>query len=93
MRKIVVIFFGIISIMTSNCGNISNKDIDRSVLQQYDTGSVIIIFKEYEHDFGKVIFDTSGRNGRQTKTIKLKSNASTPVVLLRIVAEVVTNNN
>jgi len=144
MRKIVVIFFGIISIMTSNCGNISNKDIDRSVLQQYDTGSVIIIFKEYEHDFGKVIegekvgcvfsfenegtgslviasattscgctvpkystkpispgdsgnleviFDTSGRNGRQTKTITLKSNASTPVVLLRIVAEVVTNNN
>ena len=102
-----------------------------------------IIFKEYEHDFGKVtegekvayvftfenkgnsksvmhsattscgctvpkydtkpippggsgnlevVFDTSGRNGMQTKTITVKSNASTPVVLLKITAEVVTNN-
>jgi Protein of unknown function (DUF1573) len=40
----------------------------------------------------EVVFDTSGRNGRQTKTITVKSNASTPVVLLKITAEVVTNN-
>jgi len=38
----------------------------------------------------EVIFDTSGRNGMQTKTITVKSNASTPVVLLKITAEVVT---
>jgi hypothetical protein len=41
----------------------------------------------------EVVFDTSGRNGIQTKTITVKSNASTPVVLLKIIAEVVTNNN
>ena len=40
----------------------------------------------------EVIFDTSGRNGMQTKTITVKSNASTPVVLLKITAEVVTTN-
>jgi len=41
----------------------------------------------------EVVFDTSGRNGMQTKTISVKSNASTTVVLLKIVAEVVNNNN
>ena len=40
----------------------------------------------------EVVFDTSGRNGIQTKTITVKSNASTPVVLLKITAEVVVNN-
>jgi hypothetical protein len=40
----------------------------------------------------EVIFDTSGRNGTQTKVITVKSNASTPVVLLKITAEIVTNN-
>jgi hypothetical protein len=40
----------------------------------------------------EVVFDTSGRNGMQTKTITVRSNASTPVVLLKITAEVVTNN-
>ena len=100
-----------------------------------DTGTVEIVFREYEHDFGKVhegekvgyvftfentrelqilllpqqqqaadvlflnmiqnqylpgeegnlevVFDTSGRNGMQTKTITVKSNASTPVVLIK----------
>ncbi len=37
----------------------------------------------------EVVFDTSGRNGKQTKTITVKSNARTPVVLLKITAEVV----
>jgi len=41
----------------------------------------------------EVIFDTSGRSGIQTKTIAVKSNASTPVVLLKITAEVITSNN
>ena len=39
----------------------------------------------------EVVFDTSGRNGMQTKTITVKSNALTAVVLLKITAEVVTN--
>ncbi len=41
----------------------------------------------------EVEFDTSGRNAMQTKTITVKSNASKPVVLLKITAFVVTNNN
>ena len=40
----------------------------------------------------EVVFDTSGREGMQTKTITVKSNASKPVVLLKITAEVFTNN-
>jgi hypothetical protein len=40
----------------------------------------------------EVVFDTSGRNGMQTKIITVKSNALTPVVLLKITAEVVTEN-
>ena len=133
----------VISIIASGCGNTSIKDRHSSV-QQSDTGTAVITFKEYEHDFGKVaagekvgcffsfentgtgslviasvttscgctvpkyntkpitpgeqggleiIFDTSGRNGRQAKTIVVKSNASSPSVLLKIVADVVSNNN
>ena len=37
----------------------------------------------------EVIFDTSGRSGIQTKTITVNSNASKPVVLLKITAEVI----
>jgi hypothetical protein len=40
----------------------------------------------------EVVFDTSGRNGFQTKTISVKSNALIPVVLLKITAFVETNN-
>jgi hypothetical protein len=36
----------------------------------------------------EVVFDTSDRNGMQTKTISVSSNASVPVVLLKITAEV-----
>ena len=41
----------------------------------------------------EVSFDTSGRNGMQTKTITVKSNALKPVLILKITAEVVTNSN
>ena len=40
----------------------------------------------------EVVFNTSGRNGIQTKTITVKSNALTAVVMLKITADVVTNN-
>ncbi len=110
---------------------------------QVEPGKGALVFREYEHDFGKVVqgekvaytftftnegsenvvlesvttscgctvpkydkkpvvpggegslevvFDTSGRQGKQTKTITVKSNASKPVVLLRITAEVEDNN-
>jgi hypothetical protein len=36
----------------------------------------------------EVVFNTSGRNGMQTKTITVKSNARPAVVLLKITAEV-----
>jgi hypothetical protein len=144
MRKIVIIFLIMTALVASNCSNPSKKGTAGNSSQTSDTGSVIISFKEYEHEFGKVaegekvayvfnfenkgtanliiasatttcgctvpkystkpispggkgnlevVFDTSGRNGMQTKTITVKSNASTPVVLLKITAEVVINNN
>ena len=144
MRKIVIISLVLIAIMASNCGNCTKKDAVYSGLQPNDTGTVEIIFKEYEHNIGnvaegekvgyiftfenkgtgnlviasvttscgctipkydtkpvppggngnlEVVFDTSGRIGMQTKTITVKSNASTPVVLLKITAEIVTNNS
>lgn len=39
----------------------------------------------------EVVFDTSGRNGMQTKTISVRSNATIPVILLKITAEVQQN--
>ena len=36
----------------------------------------------------EVVFDTSGREGMQTKTVTIKSNAKIPVVILKITAEV-----
>jgi len=41
----------------------------------------------------EVEFDTSGRNGRQSKTITIRSNATHPVILLKITCEVTENNN
>ncbi len=140
MRKIVIISLFLIAIITSYCGNGTTRNESNSLVKQSDAGTAELIFKEYEHDFGKVaegekvgytfnfenkgtgslviayattscgctvpkyntnpitpggngdievIFDTSGRNGMQTKTITVKSNASNPVVLLRITAVVV----
>ena len=40
----------------------------------------------------EVVFDTSGRNGMQTKTITVKSNARPSVVLLKITADVEYGN-
>ena len=41
----------------------------------------------------EVVFDTSGRSGMQTKTISVHSNSKTPVVILKITAEIITANN
>jgi hypothetical protein len=143
MRKIIIILFVLIAVISSGCGNYSGKNNIQSGFQLSDTGTVKIAFKEYEYNFGKVtegekiahlftfenkgtanlvltsvetscgctvpkfnkkpvvpggngnlevFFNTSGRNGMQTKTITVKSNASSPVVLLKITAEVVNNN-
>jgi len=39
----------------------------------------------------EVRFDTSGRDGMQTKTITVNSNATVPMVILKITADVVKN--
>jgi hypothetical protein len=144
MRNIVIITLILIALLASNCGNNTGKNSATSRLKPSDTGNVSLVFKEYEHDFGKVaegekigyvftfqnkgtgnliiasatascgctvpkydpkpippggngnidvVFDTSGRNGMQTKTITVKSNASIPVVLLKITAEIVPKLN
>jgi len=40
----------------------------------------------------EVVFDSGGRNGIQTKTISVRSNSITEVVILKISAEVVSRN-
>jgi hypothetical protein len=40
----------------------------------------------------EVVFDSNGRNGVQTKTISVRSNSKTQVVILKITAEVVSSN-
>jgi len=42
-----------------------------------------------QNGFLKVVFDTSGRSGMQSKSITIESNASNNVVILRIRAEIV----
>ena len=39
----------------------------------------------------EVVFDTSGREGTQTKTVVVQSNAENNMVILRIIAEVQKN--
>ena len=145
MRKILIIPLVFFNLMVTNCGNnTAIKSANSQSEQTAQNGTVEIIFKEYEHNFGKVtegekvafvftfenkgtanlvvtsatsscgctipkydtkpippggsgnlevIFDTTGRNGMQTKTVTVRSNASVPVVLLKITAEVVTTIN
>ncbi len=134
-----IILFGMVMVtaLSSGCRNANRKN--QATTAAGDTGVARIVFRDYEHSFGKVsegekvayvfkfdntgtadlviesattscgctvpdydskpippgangdlevVFDTSGRNGMQTKTITVKSNAKTPVVLLRITAEV-----
>jgi hypothetical protein len=69
----------IISSASTTCGCTVPK-YDRKPISAGNSGNL------------EVVFDTSGRNGMQTKTITVKSNAATPVVLLKITAEVVTDN-
>jgi hypothetical protein len=41
----------------------------------------------------EVVFDSSGKTGKQSKTITVTTNASKPVVLLKISCEVITSIN
>ena len=143
MMKAIMTYLIFAAIIASNCSGGSGRSTDGYSSGSDSTGKSVIIFREYQHDFGKVtegekvsyvftfdnkgtsnliissatttcgctvpkydtkpippesngtlevVFDTSGREGMQTKTITVKSNASKPVVLLKITAEVETNN-
>jgi hypothetical protein len=143
MRKIYVIALVMVAIIASNCGSGKGKNSADSSLTASGNSTSEIVFKEYQHNFGKVaegekisyiftcenkgktdliissattscgctvpkydkkpipagasgnlevVFDTSGRNGMQTKIITVKSNALTPVVMLKITAEVITTD-
>ncbi len=41
----------------------------------------------------EVIFNTAGYSGIQSKTVTIQSNASTPVVIVKIMAEVLSSSN
>lgn len=135
--KTSLILFAFLTLMCRS--NAGNKQLSTS-----SKGTGEIVFREYEHDFGKVaegeklsytfifdnkgtsdiimssatascgctvpkydskpvppgasgeievVFNTSGYKGRQTKTITVKSNASVPVVLLKITSEVESSDN
>jgi hypothetical protein len=143
MKRIIYIFLAILSIIYSGCRSNNRGNANSSELSD-SSGTSEIVFREYEHDFGKVaegekvsyvfsfenkgtgnlivknaitscgctvpkydtkpippggsgnlevVFDTFEKNGMQSKTISVRSNASKPVVLLKITAEVVTNIN
>ena len=70
----------VISSVTTSCG---------CTVPKYDTkpiapGSTGIV---------EVVFNSSGYKGRQTKTITVHSNASKPIVLLRISGEILNSTN
>ncbi len=139
MREIFILYSFAVFLVTG-CGPGSQNMDTGSVNSLSDTGKAVIVFKEYEHNFGEVeegqkiayifnfenrgtgnlviqnaitscgctvpkydrkpispgksgklevVFDTSGRNGPQTKTITVKSNATVPGIILKITAEVV----
>jgi len=141
MKNIFLLSLVMISLSISQCRNDGRRNTSAAVLG--DTGKAKIVFREYEHSFGKVtqgekvshvfkfdnmgtadlliasalttcgctvpeydrkpivpggsgnlevVFDTSGKDGMQTKTITVKSNADKPVVILKITAEVIAGN-
>ena len=66
----------VINTATASCGCTVPK-YDRKPVPPDGTGTI------------EVIFDTSGREGLQTKTVVIQSNAENNLVILRIIAEVV----
>ncbi len=69
----------VINSATTSCGCTVSK-YNRKPIPAGKTGTL------------EVVFDTSGRNGIQSKTITVKSNATDPYVILKITAEITGNN-
>lgn len=66
----------VVSSVSTSCGCTAPK-YDTKPISPGQSGNV------------EVVYNAAGMNGKQTKTVTVKSNASVPVVLLRITAEVV----
>jgi Protein of unknown function (DUF1573) len=67
----------VITAASASCGCTVPK-YDRRPVAQGASGTI------------EVVFDTSGREGLQTKTVVVQTNAENNLVILRIIAEVVT---
>jgi hypothetical protein len=65
----------LISSATTSCGCTVTK-YNRNPIPAGETGTL------------EVVFDSEGRNGRQTKTISVHSNSKDQVVILKITAEI-----
>ena len=70
----------VISSATTSCG---------CTVSKYDTKPLL----PGKKGIIEVVFNSSGYNGKQTKTVTVKSNASVPVVLLKITGEVISSTN
>ena len=70
----------VISSTTTSCGCTVSR-YDNKPVSPGNSGTI------------EVVFDSSGRNGIQTKTVTVQSNASTPVVLLKITGDVISSTN
>jgi len=70
----------VISSAATSCGCTVSK-YDTKPVEPGESGTV------------EVVFDSEGHNGRQSKSITIRSNATRPVVLLRITGEVKMDNN
>jgi len=143
MNKLLL-FLIILSLVITGCGDKAHKGNTTYKSLSADTGKAVILFTEYEHNFGKVkegekvgcifafrntgtgdlvitrattscgctvpkydtkpippgstgslevVFNSSGYNGIQAKTISVHSNATVPLVLLKITTEVINSNN
>lgn len=69
----------VISSVTTSCG-CTVPDFDNEPVKPGDSGTI------------EVMFDSAYREGTQTKTITVRSNASVRVMILRIIAEVEKTN-
>jgi hypothetical protein len=143
IKPILVLFAALTALSGFSCNsNTGHEKKPSDLIASADTA--VIIFKEYEHDFGKIIegekvasiftfenkgkgplvilsvatscgctvpkydtkpidpgstgtlevvFDSSGKTGKQSKTITVRSNALQSTVLLKISGEVITSTN
>lgn len=70
----------VISSATTTCGCTVTR-FDKNPILPGESGTL------------EVVFDTAGRSGKQTKTVSVRSNSKREVVILKITAEVIPEND